>query len=97
MPTREVVDAFCSYATVIVPLFVPLEPEVINSHVAPPTTEALQVIVPPPVFDTLKVVVPEALLTSRFDGVTDNTDVEVAPAWVTLTLTGLPVAPAAVT
>ncbi len=62
--------------TVIVPLFVPELPEVIDSHGEPLATAAVQFIVPPPAFATLNVVVPADEDTSLLSGITDKTGTE---------------------
>ena len=81
----------------IVPAFVPEAGE-IESQLAPDVTEAVQLIVPPPALVTERGVVPAELAAEIEAGETDKTGVPpVAPACVTVTLTGLPDAPAAVT
>ncbi len=78
---------------VIVPELVPMEPEVI-SQVLPDVTAAVNGIVVVPVMEKLKVVEPASFETSRLDGVIDSTG---GAACVTVTSTGLLVAPVAVT
>ena len=56
----------------IVPEYVPLSPDVIESQLLPDVTAAFQGMVPLPVFETLKDVVPDALATFWFEGVTER-------------------------
>ena len=63
----------------------------------PDVTEATQLKVPPPVLLTARDALPAELAAEIEAGETDKTGIAVAPACVTVTLTGLPVAPAAVT
>ena len=56
----------------MVPLFVPLEPDWIDSQLPPEMTEAVQLMAPPPVFETENVVVPDEDATSRLLGVTER-------------------------
>ena len=51
-------------AAVIVPLFVPLEPDVMESQLSPDITEAVQGIVPLPVLSTVNVDVPLLAVTA---------------------------------
>ena len=95
-PDRDDVPLFSVYVTVIVPAFVPEAGE-IESQLAPDVTEANQLNVPPPVLATKTDVLPADFAAEIEVGETDKTGVAVAPACVTETLTGLPVAPAAVT
>jgi len=81
---------------VIVPAFVPEVGE-IESQLAPDVTEANQLRVPPPELLTLRDALPAELAAEIEAGETDKTGAAVAPACVTETLTGLPVAPDAVT
>jgi len=86
----------------MVPVPVPLAPDVIESQLLPDVTVAVQGIVPVPVLDTLKVVAPASFVTDLLGGVTDSTGVGVGvgvgvDACVTVTSIGLPVAPVAVT
>ncbi len=59
---------------VIVPVSVPLVPNVIVSQL-PDVTDALHVMIPVPVLDTLNVVVPASFATSRLAGLTESTGV----------------------
>jgi hypothetical protein len=52
----------------IVPVSVPLAPDVIENQVPPDVTAAVHGMVPVPVFETLNVVVPASLVTSRLVG-----------------------------
>jgi uncharacterized Zn-binding protein involved in type VI secretion len=79
----------------IVPVSVPLPPDVIESQLPPGVTAAVHGIVPVPVLETLNDVVPISFATFRMAGDTDRTGC-VFPACVTVTSTGLPVAPVAV-
>ena len=97
VPVRLSAKPFEMNEAVIVPLLVPDEPEEIESHAEPDTTEVVQPIVPVPVFETAKVVVPDSDDTERPSGVTANIGWVAVPAWVTVTSLGLPVAPVAVT
>ena len=87
---------FCVKAQVIVPAFVPLEPEVIESQLPPEITDAVQFIDPPPLLETLNDVEPESDDILRLLGCTSRTGV-LSAACVTVTSFGLPVAPEAVT
>jgi hypothetical protein len=80
----------------IVPVSVPLTPDVIESQLPPDVTAAVHGIVPVPMLETLNDVVPISFATLRVAGDTDRTGC-VFPACVTVTSTGLPVAPFAVT
>jgi hypothetical protein len=91
---REEEDVLAEKLQPMVPELLPLTPEVIESQELPEVTAAVQGMVPAPVLETLKEVVPAPLVTFWLVGVTDNVG---APACVTVTLTGLPVAPLAVT
>ena len=53
LPVRELVPLLGSYHKWIVPLFVPLDPDVTRNQLAPVVTSAVQFIVPAFVFDTL--------------------------------------------
>jgi hypothetical protein len=79
---------------VMVPVLLPLVPDVIASQSPPEETAAVHGMVPYPVLETPNVVVPAVLATSRLDGVTESV---IVPACVTLTVFGLPAAPVAVT
>ena len=57
----------------IVPVSVPLVPDVIDSQLLSGATAAVQGIVPVPVLDTLNVVVPASFATSRLAGLTETT------------------------
>jgi hypothetical protein len=72
VPVREEAVVFWVLEMLMVPLLVPLLPEVMDSQSEPEITEADQVMVPLPVFETLKVVVPEHELKSLLEGVTDK-------------------------
>ena len=78
----------------IVAELVPLAPEVIVSQLLAGVSTAVHGIVAVPVMERLNVVEPASFGTSRLDGVTDSTG---GAACVTVTSTGLLVAPAAVT
>jgi hypothetical protein len=56
----------------IVPVSVPLAPDVIVSQL-PDVTDALHVMIPVPVLDTLNVAVPASFATSRLAGLTEST------------------------
>ena len=57
----------------IVPVSVPVVPDVIVSQLLPGVTAAVQGMVPVPVLDTLNVVVPASFATSRLAGLTETT------------------------
>lgn len=94
-PVRVVLFVLASTETLMVPVLVPLAPEVMWTHVGPVVTAAVQAIVPPPVFVTSKVVVPASKATLREAGRTFSTGRFAACTMVTVF--GLPVAPVAVT
>jgi hypothetical protein len=60
---RADVLVFAVRLQLIVPVSVPLAPDVIESQLLPDVTVAVQGIVPVPVLDTLKVVVPASFVT----------------------------------
>ena len=75
----------------MVPESLPLAPGGICSQLLPEVTAAVQgIVVPVTVLETLNVVVPASFDTSRVAGFTERTGVG---ACVTVTSTGLPVAP----
>jgi hypothetical protein len=75
IPMRVPIAGFCVKLTMMVPLFVPEPPEIIDNHDAPLVTAAVQFIVPPPVLATSNVVVPADDSTATTSGVTDKTGV----------------------
>jgi len=75
----------------MVPKLLPIVPDVICSQLLPEVTDAAQnIIVPVTVLETLNVVLPVSFGTSRVAGLTKRIAVG---ACVTVTSTGLPVAP----
>ena len=91
---RLVVEVLAVKLHVMVPELLPLAPDVIESQLPPDVTAAVQGMVPAPVLDTLKLVEPVSLDTFWLDGLTERAGL---PACATVTSTGLPVAPLAVT
>ena len=81
----------------MVPESLPLAPDAIRSQPPPDVTAAVHAIVPVPALDTLKVIDAASLVTTRLAGVTDSTVCTGAPACVTVTSAGLPLASLAVT
>ena len=71
VPVREVVVALASKAQAMVPVSVPLLPDVIVSQLAD-TTSAVHGMVPVPVLDTANVVVPATLITFCVEGLTES-------------------------
>jgi hypothetical protein len=84
---------FSEKVQVMVPESVPLS-GAIDSQAPPEVTAAVQGMVPEPALDTPKVVVPAPFETFWLVGVTERSGM---PACVTVTSTGLPDAPVAVT
>ena len=94
LPVLGVDPVLAVNAQVIVPALLPEAPVLMESQELPSVTAAVHGMVPYPVLETPNVVVPAVLATSRLDGVTESV---IVPACVTVTVFGLPDAPAAVT
>jgi hypothetical protein len=69
---RGEVLVFAVYVQVMVPVSVPLPPDVIDNQLPPDVTTAVHGIVPVPVLATLKLVVPASFATFCVGGVTDK-------------------------
>lgn len=73
VPVRTDVPVLALNAQVIVPVSVPLVPDVIESQVPPDVTAAVHGMVPVPVLETLNDVVPASFTTFWVAGDTDRT------------------------
>ena len=69
---RDDVLVLAEKLQLIVPVSVPLAPDVIESQVPPDVTAAVHGMVPVPVLETLNVVVPASFATSRLAGLTES-------------------------
>ena len=78
VPVRADVPVLALNEQVMVPVSVPLTPDVIESQLLPDITAAVQGMVPVPMLDTLNVVVPASFATSRLVGLTESTGCVVA-------------------
>jgi len=72
VPVRVVALVLAVKAHVVVPVLLPLEPDVMESQLLPEVTAAVHGMVPVPVLDILNVVVPDALETLRLSGVAES-------------------------
>ena len=83
MAVRDEVLVLAVKPQLIVPVSVPLEPEVIESQLLSDITAAVHGIAPVPVLDTLNVVISDALVTFRLTGETERTQFSSVAFWNT--------------